>query len=196
MSFTDDPMADYELDPLEQIAQQFYRGDSSLFDRIPPTDAIRKQPESEQMRPGQLKTAEAALAFILAGNAYFTVRSKKTGTRFTFRVAIPKWARKEDKDVFYVSLLNGPDNTSNYTYMGMIRDGRFSLAKKTLITKDAPSYKALEFTMMNLGRKHLPTTLEIWHEGRCGRCGHMLTVPESIERGIGPECAGRLEVAA
>jgi hypothetical protein len=30
--------------------------------------------------------------------------------------------------------------------------------------------------------------LEVWHEGRCGRCGRALTVPESVERGIGPEC--------
>src|SRR6266567_7186430 len=69
---------------------------------------------SQEMLRGQLLTAEAALIYILAGNAYFTVRSKKTGTRFTFRVAIPKWARKEDKDVYYVSLLSGPDNEHNY----------------------------------------------------------------------------------
>jgi hypothetical protein len=31
--------------------------------------------------------------------------------------------------------------------------------------------------------------LEVWHEGRCGRCGRRLTVPESIESGLGPECA-------
>src|ERR1019366_4832357 len=34
----------------------------------------------------------------------------------------------------------------------------------------------------------LPANLEVWHEGKCGRCGRKLTVPESIERGIGPEC--------
>jgi len=172
----------------------------TLFDMAKELDAKeldQHRPEyAEEMMRGQLTTAEAALAYILAGNAYFTVRSKKTGTRFTFRVAIPKWARKEDKDVFYVSLLSGPDNEHNYSYMGLIRDGRFSLAKKSLITVDAPSYKAFEFTMMALGRKHLPTTLEIWHEGRCGRCGRKLTVPSSVERGIGPECAGRMEKAA
>ena len=32
---------------------------------------------------------------------------------------------------------------------------------------------------------------EFWHEGKCGRCGRKLTVPESIEAGIGPECAGK-----
>ena len=36
----------------------------------------------------------------------------------------------------------------------------------------------------------LPKTVEVWHEGICGRCGRKLTVPESVERGLGPECAG------
>jgi len=33
--------------------------------------------------------------------------------------------------------------------------------------------------------------LEIWHEGRCGRCNRKLTVPASIALGIGPECGQR-----
>ena len=37
--------------------------------------------------------------------------------------------------------------------------------------------------------KPLPPTFEFWHEGRCGKCGKKLTTPESIERGLGPECA-------
>ena len=32
------------------------------------------------------------------------------------------------------------------------------------------------------------TKADGWHEGRCGRCGRKLTVPESIEAGYGPEC--------
>lgn len=31
--------------------------------------------------------------------------------------------------------------------------------------------------------------VEVWHEGSCGRCGRKLTVPSSIETGLGPECA-------
>jgi hypothetical protein len=33
---------------------------------------------------------------------------------------------------------------------------------------------------------------EVYHEGRCGRCNRKLTVPESIETGLGPECASKL----
>jgi hypothetical protein len=42
----------------------------------------------------------------------------------------------------------------------------------------------------------LPKGLKVHHEGRCCRCGRKLTVPESIETGLGPECASRLEAAA
>jgi hypothetical protein len=41
------------------------------------------------------------------------------------------------------------------------------------------------------GKTPAEVDLEVWHEGRCGACGRRLTVPESIERGLGPECYGR-----
>lgn len=53
--------------------------------------------------------------FILGGNAYFTLTSKKTGKSFTYRVK-----RKEDAALFFVSVLNGPDNWMNYEYLGTI----------------------------------------------------------------------------
>jgi hypothetical protein len=43
--------------------------------------------------------------------------------------------------------------------------------------------------------KALPASIEIWHEGGCQCCGKRLTVPASIELGMGPDCAeerGRL----
>lgn len=152
--------------------------------------------EEGEMR-GQLKTAEAAFAFILSGNAYFTVRSKKTGVRFTFRIATPKRARQNNERFWYVSLLNGPDNESNYTYAANLKqlpsgELRMWHTDKTRVSHGAPSMIALNWVMMTLATKKLPSTLEIWHEGRCGRCGRKLTVPESVERGIGPECAERM----
>lgn len=42
----------------------------------------------------------------------------------------------------------------------------------------------------------VPKIVEVWHEGGCCRCAHKLTVPASIEMGMGPDCAehtGRYE---
>lgn len=149
---------------------------------------------------GQLTAAEAALNYILAGNAYFTLRSKKTGTRFTFRAGKPKKAQKNSEDFWYLSLLNGPDNEANYTYAANMKRDALGLhvwhTSKTKVTAEAPSMVAFNWVMDSLMKNHLPTTLEIWHEGRCGRCGKKLTVPESVERGIGPECASKMGLAA
>jgi hypothetical protein len=110
--------------------------------------------------------------------------SVATGTRFTYRVR-----ESNDGKLFFVSLLNGPDNTASYTYMGIIRNGRFTRTNNSKVTQDAPSYKAFKWLFDQLSMDRLPATVECWHEGRCGRCNRLLTVPESIAAGIGPECA-------
>lgn len=135
----------------------------------------------------QLDTAARAKAFILAGNARFTLVSKKTGTRFTYRVRA-----KEGTDLFFVSLLNGSDNESDYQFLGTIFGGRtYAHGRKSRIGQAAPSAKAMAWALPKLLAGVLPEGVEVHHEGRCGRCGRALTVPESIRLGLGPECAGK-----
>ncbi len=147
----------------------------------------------EKVGPGRLATVEAALSFIMAGNATVTLRSQKTGTRFTYKI------RKADPNpaypgsvTYFVSLLAGPDNESDFTYLGILRDNQFRTTAKSRLSLDAPSVKAFRWTYERLVRREFPDQLEMWHEGRCGRCNRKLTVPSSIELGIGPECAGKM----
>lgn len=141
------------------------------------------------MDEGRLIAGAAdARAFLLAGNATFTLVSKKTGVRFTFKV------RKAGggKPLWWVALLRGPQNEVDFSYIGFIRDGAYMHGRNSKIGSDAPSARAIAFACEALlTYERMPATLEFWHEGRCGRCGRKLTVPESIERGLGPECAGR-----
>ena len=37
-------------------------------------------------------------------------------------------------------------------------------------------------------RNNLPEDISVYHSGRCGCCGRVLTDPEAISRGFGPEC--------
>lgn len=131
--------------------------------------------------------AIAARTFILAGNATFTIRSEKTGARFTYRVRA-----SEDGAVHFVALLNGPDNEGDFQYIGYVRRGVFFHGNKSRINREAPSVKAFAWAFSKIQAGVIPDTLGVWHEGRCGRCGRKLTVPESIEAGIGPECATRM----
>jgi hypothetical protein len=130
-------------------------------------------------------------SFILAGNATFTLRSVKTGTRFTYRVRHNEASGKFPES-WFVKYLNGPDNENAYSYMGMIRKGVFTLTQKSKLaglTVDTPVVKAFDWSFSRIVKGLDTPNLEVWHAGKCGRCGRKLTVPESIEMGIGPECA-------
>lgn len=128
------------------------------------------------LEPGRRK------AYALAGCATLTIRSTKTDARFTYKVQL-----SDDGKRHFVKLLRGQDNTSDYTYLGQVRDGRFSLTQASKAGANAPSVVAFNWLV---GHWEDPQ-VEVWHEGSCGRCGRKLTVPESIESGIGPTCAGR-----
>jgi hypothetical protein len=139
----------------------------------------------------RLTTAEDALRFLLAGNATVTLKSLRTGVHYTYKVQAPKDPRPGDRAVHFVKLLTGPQNEADYTYLGAIFEGKyFRLTKASKVSSQAPSLKAFAYVWDRLATAQpLPPGVEVWHEGSCGRCGRTLTVPESVERGIGPECA-------
>lgn len=144
------------------------------------------------MERHRITSTADALAFVLGGNAIFTVESGKTGTRFTYRVRKPK----EDSPHF-VQLLRGPDNAADYSFLGSIFDGKtYHHGRKSKIGQDAPSAKAWAWLWQLLvSGKPMPDLLGFWHEGRCARCGRELTVPSSLATGFGPECAHKMGVA-
>jgi hypothetical protein len=146
---------------------------------------------------GQLTNGTSARAFILAGNARLTLVSVKTGTRFTFRVRakdvpLTEGAAAPDatKTLFFVQVLNGQDNDSDYAFLGTIFEGTtYRHGRKSSVSVDAPSAKGFAWAWSFLAKGELPPGCEVWHEGKCGRCGRALTVPASIASGIGPKCA-------
>lgn len=135
-------------------------------------------------------------SFAVAGRATFTVTSKRTGTSFTFRMR-----KAKDKDHrWFLDLLTGPNNEADFRYIGTYGvlgrwiDG-LSFRAGREVREDAPSTKAAAFVCEVLSghfEEGIPAGIEVRHEGRCGRCARKLTTPESIDRGIGPECAGKL----
>lgn len=142
-------------------------------------------------QPAQL-SADLARAFILAGNARVTLESAASGARFTFKVTAA-----DDGRAHFVKVLTGQDNESDYEFLGTIfADGRFARGRKSRLSADAPSARAFEWAWPRLSAGRIPTGLNVWHEGRCGRCNRPLTVPASIASGFGPECSDKLGLAA
>jgi hypothetical protein len=103
--------------------------------------------------------------FALAGDALFTIRNTKTGNRLTFRIE----ACKDKAGLYFVSVLTGPENTHSYTYLGLIRGSHYAHGRKSRIKEDAQSAQAFAWFWTHLTR--LPACVEVFHEGRCGRCG-------------------------
>lgn len=143
----------------------------------------------------QITDLSLARTFILAGNATFTLVSEKTGVRFTYKVRASKPQDEGKSSVHFVSLLTGSDNENDYSYLGIIRSNNdFGRTSKSRITDEALGHKAFAWFWRAL-QTAIPEQVQLWHEGRCGACGRMLTVPESIATGLGPDCSERLGVA-
>ena len=61
-----------------------------------------------------------AWAFMLAGNATITATSERTGTRYTYRIRQATDAAGDPTGPYFVSVLFGPCNESDYRYIGLI----------------------------------------------------------------------------
>jgi hypothetical protein len=122
--------------------------------------------------------------FFEGGRAIFTVSNPK-GEHYTFQI------KHKKNTPFFVSLLTGPDNTSDFTYLGVYVPQKKTvvLTSKSKFKEDTTPVKVVRWAILKVSNKEItPNGYSIQHEGRCCRCGRMLTTPESIEHGIGPEC--------
>ncbi len=130
--------------------------------------------------------------FITAGKATFTLAGVQA--RYTYRVNRSD-PGPDNRTVLFVSLLTGPDNTSDYTYLGLLDEqtGAIRLTRKSRYTDQTQPVVALRWVCARLWRGISIDPARIYHEGRCARCGRALTVPASIESGFGPECLARME---
>lgn len=146
--------------------------------------------------------------YLEAGNALLTIRSKQSGTRFTLKATRPSEEEHANRQgpvpgrprPIWVKVLTGPDNTADYAFVGTLwpeNSGyRYAHSPKSRLSLSSGSVTAIRWLAHALTSN--PSVIleqaEVWHEGRCGRCGRRLTVPESVESGFGPECAGILGV--
>lgn len=143
--------------------------------------------------PGEIRR------FIMGGAATFTI--VHGDTRYTYKVRTPaldrdkNWSTgNQDKTQRFVSVLYGPDNESDYKYIGMMReniDGGFYFTRTAKSPPDEDPRLMLfskYWATLEYGCRVMADT-DFWHEGQCCVCGRKLTVPESIASGIGPECA-------
>lgn len=140
--------------------------------------------------------------FFVAGKAVFTIevpaqfqRDFKTNPHYTYKI-VRKEGKNGQPDAYFVYLLSGPDNFRNYSYVGKFNNltGQLAITRNSKASDDAWSVRIFRRAIARIFEGH-PEAIEkagfdVHHEGKCGKCGRKLTVPESIKTGLGPICSG------
>ena len=125
--------------------------------------------------------------YVLAGNATFTLQSGETNEHFTYKMV----RDKNNADLYRVRLLSGDDNTSDYNYVGCYYRSTshlhlLSIWRTKPSWANPPAIRAITYFLQHLD--NLPRNLYVYHTGRCARCGRLLTTPDSLISGYGPQC--------
>jgi hypothetical protein len=127
-------------------------------------------------------------SFSEIADGFYTVQLAEGGHR-TFRVK--PWKSKKD-GTRTLSLLVGESNEDDYKGIGTISpDGRLRIWSSVNLTETT---RAAVRVLAGGDREVLASAREGYAvaSGRCARCRRLLTVPASINRGLGPECAGKI----
>ena len=116
-----------------------------------------------------------------------TMHNTATGNHRTLRIRTQPASATWAPGARVIGLLSGRDNESSYRTFGFVQqDGTISVWKRF---KDS-EYAKLAY-MVQHQVEYEQKGVEFLLEARCRRCGRTLTTPESIQAGIGPECAKR-----
>lgn len=135
-------------------------------------------------------TAADIIKFALAGSAITTLESEKTGAHYTYKID-----QIEGSDRFMVKLLTGPNNSDDFTYIGMIFGRTFRLTAKSKLPETAAPVAGFAYFWRAVAADRMPANMIVRHDDHCSRCRRHLTTPESLERGIGPDCAEAMGLA-
>lgn len=129
--------------------------------------------------------------FIVGGQAIFTV-SNPVGEYYTYRVE--RVERENQSPIYFVSVLTGQDNVSDYTYVGVLdtNEGKVVLTRASRYTAETRLYRVINWAIgLIWSDRELPAGYEIRHMGKCAACGRPLTTPASLECGFGPICRAK-----
>ena len=138
-----------------------------------------------------MKNIQLSKDFFLGGKATFTVQNSETGQHRTYKIRKSNPTPQYPNPAWFIKQMTGTDNESHYSYIGMLNTttGGITLTRASKFAEGSDVVKSARWVMCRviLGLQ-IPDQMEIRHSGKCGRCGRLLTTPESLDRGIGPEC--------
>lgn len=121
-------------------------------------------------------------AFLLGGNCECIIENVESGNRYLYKIQVAK----DNPNMFFIKSLTGMGDI--YAGFLTVKDGEYIYAqgKKGQITDEDKRIKALLYVLSHA--ETLRPTILVQHVGRCSKCNRKLTNPESMNRGMGPEC--------
>jgi hypothetical protein len=143
--------------------------------------------------------------FFFGGKAIFTVENTQTNEHVTYKIKITKPTPKFRFSSILLCQMTGTNNENHYSYVGKVNRslwteratqkvhaaGTVDLTKGSKFADGSQQVIRGRWIVDHIvNNKPIPDYLNVRHAGKCGRCGRTLTTPESLDRGIGPECWG------
>lgn len=131
--------------------------------------------------------------FIFQGKALFTLENKEKGTNITFKIQKLKRKRDQPEETRLFDVhVNAVNNLSqNSRFLGQVDRKMKTFKPHPRIDKTHIGIQTINWLIEKWGdleKIEAGGNLGMYHQGVCCKCGLTLTVPESIENGIGPQC--------
>jgi hypothetical protein len=128
--------------------------------------------------------------YILAGDSFVTLKSLRTGSEMSYHIQKQTAIRHIHHVRYRVESKKG----AQYIYVGTIFDKKFfRLSGKSRVTLDSVIYVAFNYVIEKLRNGVIDMGVEIYHEGKCGRCGRRLNSEESMKTGYGSDCVSKIK---
>lgn len=145
---------------------------------------------SQEELPFKNPIAGDPLDYILAGNAIVTIYNEDTRKHLIFQVTRATEILHPDRFNEHLWFVAGQVANGHFVYMGIIipKSLHFTATVGSRMSYGTQHMDSFSWLMRQLINNKLPKSIKIYHNGKCGTCGRRLTVPSSIERGVGPVC--------
>lgn len=115
---------------------------------------------------------------------------KSDGSYATIKLEVVSSGKLEGKRI--VSYLSGPDNETDFTGFAFASGFNISVWRRFRGENTAQWVEAALTVLGHPARTEEFREAYAMRSGRCARCNRTLTVPASVNRGLGPECAKKL----
>lgn len=136
-----------------------------------------------------------------AAKLLLTVELERGETKYHQTFHVRKWARSGGDEILQIQIANSADWNAfpprpPITVLSMNLEDMSFLRQHDRRADDPVLVYAAEAALMYAwtGQTKAPKngSVRILEESVCGRCGLPLTDPESIDRGVGPDCYGKM----